>query len=90
MPDLERRARLTRALTLEALGRLDDAIIELEDHAGRRVRAARDSTRAAVALSRCYRESGDLARAVEIGERHLEELGAASTWTGRTRLSSWW
>ena len=31
MPDLEGRARYARALTLAGLGRLDDAIIELED-----------------------------------------------------------
>ena len=33
-----------------------------------------DSTQAAVALSRCYRESGDLARAIVTGERHLDAL----------------
>lgn len=71
-PDLERRARLTRALTREALGRLDDAIIELEDlwAAG----SGGDAIQVAVALSRCYRESGDLTRAVETGERQLERL----------------
>ena len=73
-PDFERRVRLTRALTLEALGRLDDAIIELEDHLADGSQVGGDSIRAAVALSRCYRESGDLARAIEIGERHLDAL----------------
>ena len=73
-PDLERRARLTRALTLEALGQLDDAIIELEDRLADRSHDGGDSIRAAVALCRCYRESGDLVRAIEIGERHLDAL----------------
>ncbi len=74
VPDLVRRVRLTRALTLEALGQLDDAIIELEDHLADGSQVGGDSVRAAVALSRCYRESGDLARAIEIGERHLDAL----------------
>ena len=73
VPDLERRAKLTRALTLEALGRLDDAIIALEDQLTDGTNGG-NSIRAAVALSRCYRESGDLVRAIEIGERHLDAL----------------
>jgi tetratricopeptide (TPR) repeat protein len=63
-----------RALTHEAQGRLDQAIIELEDHLSEAPPGAPLSLTAAIALSRCYRESGDLARAVETGERHLEVL----------------
>jgi transcriptional regulator with XRE-family HTH domain len=73
-PDLEHRARLTHALASEALGRLDDAIVELEDLLAAESQEAVRSLRPAMALSRCYREGGDLARAIEIGERHLELL----------------
>ena len=74
VPDLEGRGRLTRALTLEALGLVDDAIIELEDLVADGPHEGAGSIRAAIALSRCYRESGDLARAIETGESHLETL----------------
>lgn len=72
--DLVRRARLTLALSQEALGRLDDAILVLEDLLAGEPVPTRHTLRAAVALSRCYRESGDMTRAVETGERQLEEL----------------
>jgi transcriptional regulator with XRE-family HTH domain len=74
VPELAARARLTRALTLEALGRLDEAITELEDQLADGSHESAHSTRAAIALSRCYRETGDLARAIETGERHLALL----------------
>ena len=71
---LRRQARLLRALALESTDAEHEAIIELED-------AITDETsdpatvdqlrliRALIALSRCYRESGDLGRAVDVGER---------------------
>jgi tetratricopeptide (TPR) repeat protein len=74
VPELELRARLTRALALEALGGLDEAIIELEDLLAVAAHDPVWSLRPAIALSRCYRESGDLVRAIDVGERHLEVL----------------
>jgi tetratricopeptide (TPR) repeat protein len=74
-PDLHRRWRYLRALTAEANGDLDDAIVSLEDL----LVADADSpeaTRVAIALSRCYRESGDFSRAIETGQRCLESLQA--------------
>ena len=74
VPELQRRARLSRALTLEALGQLDEAIVALEDQLEEDAGDPGGSIRAAVALSRCYRESGDLSRAIDVGERHLDGL----------------
>jgi transcriptional regulator with XRE-family HTH domain/TolA-binding protein len=71
---LGRRARLARATAHEALGHLDEAILTLEDLLADGADRSGDSVVAAVALCRCYRESGDLARAVETGERELESL----------------
>lgn len=68
--ELERRVRFVRARSLEVLGRLDEAIVELEDL----VQSERDDllwVGAAIALSRCYRQSGDYARAITSGERAL-------------------
>ena len=74
MPDLEARARYARALTLEALGRHDDAIIELEVLLSGSPRGGTQSIRAATSLSHLYLERGDLTRAIDIGERHLDVL----------------
>lgn len=67
------RARFLHARALEMLGRVDDAIMALEDllrsGAGSLLRV-----QAAIALSRAYRESGDLNRAIEAGERTLDQL----------------
>jgi tetratricopeptide (TPR) repeat protein len=71
--ELIRRARLVRASALEALGRLDDAIIALEELIAAPGEQA-ETLRAAIALSRCYRESGDLSRAIATGEQQLESL----------------
>ena len=71
--EMAERAQFLVARALEAQGRLDDAILELEPL----VPAPTGSIlglRAAIALSRCYRESGDLALAIDIGERVLIEL----------------
>lgn len=74
--DLISESTMIKGLALEALGHLDDAVIELE----RLVEADETSanwTRAAIALTRCYRESGDLVRATEAGERAVRRLQAA-------------
>ncbi len=87
-PELHRRAQLVHALAREAEGDTHAAIIELED-----LYAATDDDEAAatlsIPLSRCYRETSDFTRAIEIGQRGLEslqELGLAGT-TDHIRLS---
>ncbi|MCY7396466.1 MAG: helix-turn-helix domain-containing protein [Nocardioides sp.] len=71
--DLHRRALQVKAAALEADGRLDDAIVLLEDLMET---APEDTTWVTdvIALSRCYRVSGDLTRAVDTGERALSLL----------------
>ena len=73
LKDLVYRARYLLARSLEAQGFVDDAIIELESlivpMTGGVMRI-----KAGIALSRCYRESGDFGRAVEVGEHMLEHL----------------
>lgn len=72
-PEFKRKWRLTKALTQEAHGRLDDAIVQLEDLLADEPDMS-EATRAAIALSRCYRESGDFSRAIETGQRTLDSL----------------
>jgi len=77
LPDLEREASYLRAGALEASGDLQSAILALEDLADS---ASGDLTwiNGLTALSRCYRESGELGRAIEVGNqasRQIEELG---------------
>ncbi|GAA5149159.1 hypothetical protein GCM10023340_24040 [Nocardioides marinquilinus] len=67
-PDVERRGYYLKALALEAGGRLDDAVVVLEDAVGSFPPGV-SLIQALIALSRCYREEGDLARACEVGER---------------------
>jgi len=78
--DLAERARYLHARALEAQGRTDDAILELEELvAGRATGLTR--VKAGIALSRVYRQCGDLGRAIDTGEQilaHLEETGLAS------------
>jgi transcriptional regulator with XRE-family HTH domain len=66
-------AAFLHARALEVLGRLDDAVVELE-----RLRPAAETSgrwpQAMMALSRCYREGGDLNRAIDVGEATLERL----------------
>lgn len=72
-PDLAARAGFLIARALELQGNIDDAILELEPI----VTAEGPSlltVQAAIALSRCYRESGDLNQAIDCGERLLVEL----------------
>lgn len=73
--ELVRESALVKALALESLGHLDDAIIDLERLLEGEEPSAR-WTRAAIALTRCYRESGDLVRATEAGERASARLRA--------------
>jgi len=79
--DLKIEAQLLAALALEDLHQLDDAITGLEA-------VVASSTggvhwiRAAMNLTRCYRDSGDLARAIETGEAaaaQLEQLGLSGS-----------
>lgn len=75
---LHRHARMLLAQALENLGLLDDAIHQLESL---RSEAGDDSgLDVALSLCRCYRESGDLSRSIEVGEggmRLAHELGLA-------------
>jgi transcriptional regulator with XRE-family HTH domain len=69
---LANRATFLIARALEKQGSIDDAILELEPL----VTEDRSvlSIQAAIALSRCYRESGDLNLAIDAGERVLHWL----------------
>ncbi len=74
--ELAVKARFLRGQALETTGRLTSAIKTFEDV----VALSGDALfriRALLALSRCYREEGDLARACEIGERAAELVSAA-------------
>lgn len=75
--DLIRDAGVVNALALEALGHLDDAIVGLEDLVAGYESSAQ-WVRCAIALTRCYRESGDLVRATDTGEKAIARLRAVS------------
>lgn len=70
--DLALRARYLRGRALEALGDVDAAITVQEgvvaSHSGL------VALEAAIALCRCYRETGDFTLAIEMGERVLDGL----------------
>ena len=71
--ELARGARFVEAFALEAAGDLDAAILALEElTAG----APYDLgwIRGLIALSRCYREAGDLGRSIDVGERATETI----------------
>lgn len=75
--ELERPTRYVRAFAMEATGDLEGAILAFEELTAER---PFDLTwiRGLIALSRCYREAGDLAMAIEVGERvavTIEEQG---------------
>ena len=74
---LNERARFLDARALEALGLTDEAIDELESLVGDDTVSGLTRARAGIALSRVYRESGDLGRAIDTGERVLAELTAS-------------
>jgi tetratricopeptide (TPR) repeat protein len=67
------RARFLIARALEAQGLVDDAVIELEALLTPRVGNVLQ-IKVGLALVRCYKESGDFAKAVEVGEMLLEHL----------------
>lgn len=73
--ELHRRALYLHARALETQGRLDDAILDLEHLVGQ---GGSDLpwVRANIALSRCYREAGDLSKAIEVGQPVLGALAA--------------
>lgn len=66
-------ARIVQALALEALGRVEEALDQLEALTASGVEAGR-RWQLQIALCRCYRESGDLSAAIEVGEAALTEL----------------
>jgi len=71
--DLEHRARYVIALCAEAENKLDTAIAELQDLL-HETEGQYFSAVVGIALSRCLREAGDAARAVDIGEATLRLL----------------
>ena len=74
--ELRRRAGYVHAGALEAIGDLQSAILVLEDLAETSP-SDLSWVNGLTALSRCYRESGELGRAIEVGTqamRHIEEL----------------
>lgn len=71
--DLAGRATFLVARTLEVQGNIDDAILELEEIVEAPLTTLL-SVKAAISLSRCYRESGDLHQAIDAGERVLRRL----------------
>ena len=70
---IDRPARFVRAFALEATGELDDAILLLEELTAEPPTDL-DWLRGLIALSRCYREAGDLGMAIEVGERATETI----------------
>ncbi|WP_426241304.1 helix-turn-helix domain-containing protein [Nocardioides sp. LHG3406-4] len=75
LAELRRSAGYVRASALEATGDLQEAILVLEDLAEASPPDL-DWIDGLTALSRCYRESGELGRAIEVGTqgtRHIEE-----------------
>jgi len=75
--DLLRRCAVIRAGALEAVGQLNEAIMQLEELCARPTANA-EWLRCLIALSRCHRETGDLTRAIAVGEdaeAKIAELG---------------
>ena len=71
---LRDRAKLLHARSLEASGREDDAIIELETLLEDSTVSGVSRIKAGIALSRIHRETGDLGRAITCGEEVLSQL----------------
>jgi transcriptional regulator with XRE-family HTH domain len=71
--ELAYRAQFLIARALESQGMVDDAIIQLESLFSPRVGNVLQ-IKVGIALSRCYRESADFTKAVEVGEMILESL----------------
>ena len=86
---LVERTRLVRGLVFEAQNDLTAAIMELEQVVDRASSDGQPSIPATIALSRCYRESGEYGLAISCGQQVLDrlaELGLAGT-TEAIRLS---
>lgn len=80
LAELRRSAGYVHAGALEAIGDLQAAILTLEDLAEASPPDL-DWIDGLTALCRCYRESGELGRAIEVGTqaaRHIEELELGS------------
>jgi transcriptional regulator with XRE-family HTH domain len=74
MDGLRDRARLLHARALEATHQDDDAVIELESLIDDRAVDGLTRIKAGIALSRIFRETGDLGRAIECGERVMADV----------------
>lgn len=75
--DLELRRAVDNAELFLASGDVDSAIVFLEELTAT-PRADADWLNGLIALSRCYRESGDFPRAIDVGEQApavIDELG---------------
>ncbi len=82
MEGMRERARLLHARALEATNREDDAVLELESLIEDPTSNAMTKVKAGIALSRIFRETGDLGRAIECGERvmtQIEEVGLGAS-----------
>jgi tetratricopeptide (TPR) repeat protein len=70
------RGRFIIARALEGQGNIDDAILELEPLVRSR-QGGIVRIKCAIALCRCYRDSGDYAQAIDVGERVLNQLASS-------------
>jgi tetratricopeptide (TPR) repeat protein len=71
--ELAFRGRYIIARALEGQGSVDDAILELEQLVYSR-KGGLLRIKSAIAMVRCLKDSGDLTRAIEVGERVLSSL----------------
>ena len=74
MEGMRERARLLHARALEATKREDDAVLELESLIDDTTVNHLTTIKAGIALSRIFRETGDLGRAIECGERVMAQI----------------
>ncbi|HEX2894960.1 MAG TPA: tetratricopeptide repeat protein [Marmoricola sp.] len=77
LPGLRRSAHQVRARALEAVGDLNGAIVALEELTATPIPDA-SWLRGLIALTRCYRDLGDVDRAIAVGERAatvIDDLG---------------
>jgi transcriptional regulator with XRE-family HTH domain len=77
MEGMRDRARLLHARALEAAKHEDDAVLELESLLEDTSVDVLTKIKAGIALSRIYRETGDLGRAIECGERVMTQIEGA-------------
>lgn len=75
--DLRQRVGFLNARALEATGRFDEAILALEHLVEEHGSHHPSYLPTMLALSRCHRESGDLNRAIDVGEQALAAIKAA-------------